>query len=605
MQPQALFNLSTTGPNYGYAPSKMKTRKGLLGSLLFGLILVSCTSIAPPKQPTQLVDHSQNNCPLQQILFKQIQSVEGAEIANRVTHLFAADMAAIKTAVGDTMNPRDKVALVIKCMFNNFGYSTPDETNMDQWNTFTDRPINTPLYPLWQVMAERLGTCFDLSLVLALYLEDIGIQHVIFASGNHMFVRANVGDQWVNIETTGHGAWVPIERYYDKENPLLLFSVMIQDKEAYNLGSKYHRSNEYIVAEYVTRLINPDTLHDATLIARIEAAIKELHPQDFMAQYYKIRANAEPRLEDKKYWLKQGLAKNVEVDGDISRCLANVSFTEGNYEDALLYLIKSMQYNTFPFPNELALADLYFELNMYKQAIEHYNNTMKYLKYCSVNLSAWILSKRALALYFIREYDRAITDCRVVLKYDEGNYAALFTLAESLFAQGKYDEALMVNSRGIEIFQGTPDEISFLRGSGVCLRGLKRPWEGIDWLFRSLEIAKGGYKHGNYHTTSEVQVESSRKVLRYCKAEVIGQLKIKFQEENYEDVVDLASKYLTLVEEQDEMYYMRGLALNHKKQFQEALSDIENASRLNPNNPNYEMLKAEINNKLVPLKKQE
>lgn len=107
------------------------------------------------------------------------------------------------------------------------------------------------------------------------------------------------------------------------------------------------------------------------------------------------------------------------------------------YDRAIFYYSQALSLDPGYVEARLGLGNVYFILGRYEEAIESYNNALKY----STTGKSNILSKIGTSYLFLNDYNRAIEVFREIQRIEPANPNSYFVLGLTYYITNRYEEA--------------------------------------------------------------------------------------------------------------------------------------------------------------------
>ena len=177
----------------------MMNKKILIVISFFGLIL-GCTTPGISNNTS----YGNTEKSIDELLSLVAKYEDNAD-ANKLKGIIDKDVGIIRKKTKGKKDPKD----IINIFFSEKGlgytfreYKKIKIKNELDLNYMYKRQIERSEISLSKTICERKGNCFELSLMLSIYLSKLDIKNGIIYSKNHSFVRYFYDGKWYNCETT-------------------------------------------------------------------------------------------------------------------------------------------------------------------------------------------------------------------------------------------------------------------------------------------------------------------------------------------------------------------------------------------------------------------
>ena len=333
---------------------------------------------------------------------------------------------------------------VIDYMFGEGGYTCPDKWLGSGLFFFLRRDKSKYRdkigfdFPILKVLKKKEGVCFELSLILRIFLNEFSIENIVITGGNHSFVRYKEKGEWINIETTSDGEKMPLSFYYKREGNKILMSC---NKEDYTQGGEYDRDDNHLAAMYLYRMVNEKNIKNKEFTQRVEKKIKELKANSVLGDYYIKQAYVASETAEEE-WLHKALKYDDNIEREASKFIADLEISRRNYKASLYYLDRYFMHGNFPVEALFDMVWIYQKTGEYDKAFEKCNKILN-SGYCISNNKLVKVYKFKSHMYLkTKKYKEAISCYIAMMEKVPYQYNILIAIGNVYLMMDEYDKAL-------------------------------------------------------------------------------------------------------------------------------------------------------------------
>ncbi|HIF02224.1 MAG TPA: tetratricopeptide repeat protein, partial [Nitrospinaceae bacterium] len=338
-------------------------------------------------------------------------------------------------------------------------------------------PKNDDELFLHGMLKSKLGYCMNLSLLYLIIGDQLGLPLYGVALPNHFFVRYDLGNDRINIESTELGTSYPDSFYenrfgvqFDSKTPFFTHSLNKKKSlGAYlsNVGMVYHknaRPHKSIFYLKPSTKINPLSIEAHNNLANIYGEVKQ--PELAISQYKKaLEANpnstqtffnlAQTYTELSKTDLAiESLLQVIQIEPSFNqarRQLVKIYLQKEKFISALLHLKKLTTTNANDINAHISMGKIYNKLGNFKLAIDVVNPIV------SRNPDN-IQAREILAEIFYNtgDLDHSIAEYRRILEKNSNYLPSYIQLGWIYYRKGEFQMATAWTKRGLKLGTRSP-----------------------------------------------------------------------------------------------------------------------------------------------------
>ncbi|GMO46633.1 MAG: tetratricopeptide repeat protein [Termitinemataceae bacterium] len=248
-------------------------------------------------------------------------------------------------------------------------------------------------------------------------------------------------------------------------------------------------------------------------------------------------------------------------------------------------LLESVHQNPSYVDAVFALAECYFELGEYDEALNYVRNARRLsrLNMSIANLEAGIL----IALGNLSEAEAVIAD---IQKRQPYNKEALYTAAELDIARGKSGDAVKRYNEAVRLY---PDDRRLLVSLALVLGSLGDSERALKYMERAVELHADDYRVFYYHAYLDSEagkinsaISNATRALQLRPSFLDGQIllaALRYRNAEYEAASMLADKVINEQGKNLKAWFLKGMAASRLGRTQDARSAFERAVSIDPN----------------------
>ena len=470
-----------------------KATAKVLGSLLVGLIVLTM-SIAHTPALAELSNYSPqglNATTLEEVLalpdeeidlatailiiYKEWDANFNIEESLREIDRMAVE---IRALINNEDDPKRIVSLINHYLFENKGYTYVDYSSQPGFGVLEQKALS-------QVIENRKGDCFGLSLLYLALTERLELPFYGVALPDHFFVRYANGEKRINVETTSKGVEVDDREYeeeyeYPNHRKRDFYLRSLSKKEViggflHSIGMAYGKKGMYdeAIIEYRKAIeLNPNYtethdnlgmaygkkgMYDEAIIEYKKAI--EINPDDNKAYNnlgvaYERKGMLDEAIDEYKKAIELN-PNDAEPHGNLGMAYGK----KGMYDEAIAEYKKAIEINPDNDSAHYNLGVAYERKGMLDEATVEYRKAVMYDKIIIQYKEAIEVNPKddlahynfGTAYYDEGMYDEAIVEFMAVIEINLSDAEAHFMLGETYYRKGEYSLAIEHYNRAMEL----------------------------------------------------------------------------------------------------------------------------------------------------------
>ena len=370
-------------------------------------------------------------------------------------------------------------------------------------------------YTLNDILSDRRGTCFELSLVTLLILEHFQIEVKMFISGNHAFIRYKENGEWRNVETTDHFKEVSNEYY---TNSPISYVILSRCKEDYLNDSPLFRDPQFVSRVYAYRQLDITTVIDERKLHIVDSIINEYNLPELSAHYllHKIALKKGKDFYDD---IEIALKYDELLHGLVSYVLSSHYYALNDYNNAVKYAQLTQKYERYYINSVLIEGMALYELKQNKEALNKLEIVLGRNEIVPPSKLIVVLEVVAKIYMNGNRVDKALKYLYQGYKLDSNNDSLINLIALLLVEDNDFEEAdtfINANIKKKVLNEDTIVRLHYL--SGVVALQKKDSLKGITEFIKVLQLSR------DIASPTEIAkqyIEESKQVLEFEDSEFV------------------------------------------------------------------------------------